>query len=386
MKKSTLIPNLKQHHLISILKGGDWMSLRSAMLLLFLIVSTLACGYIMKPPDGDSRPEGWMPLGLRDVGVNRLVLSDGWLYACAGKDGLYRIKHPANAGDEWEFLGLDSLDIERMTFPSGVTDILTSGSIILAGVWARKAPSEAFGIYRSTDDGKTWVRSDSGFVVDRNSTTSARVVQLVADPTDPQTVLAGCSGPYNVYQSSDFGQTWNLINSTTVGIFSTVAYNPGRDGEIWAGGGTAFPSPIMQKSSDGGSSWQSVIEAPQDTIIFDFVQDIAFDASDASTIFLCMRRQVLKTFDGGKSWADSALFDQTLTNLSLNPMNSAELMLLGQGTLFHSLDAGLTWPVLDTSPGVELTTTFTSDWGRRILYVGTHAGATSKGSVYILYF
>nr|NIW79962.1 hypothetical protein [Calditrichia bacterium] len=58
------------------------------------------------------RPEGWVFMGLADKEVRRVRLFGDYLYACAARDGLYRI-HVQQSDAEWEFLGLADSTLPR---------------------------------------------------------------------------------------------------------------------------------------------------------------------------------------------------------------------------------------------------------------------------------
>ncbi len=64
--------------------------------ILFYSLILLGCDKDKRVTPPEPRPEGWIAFGLDNVRINRLVLAGDWLYACANKDGLYRIHHPAS--------------------------------------------------------------------------------------------------------------------------------------------------------------------------------------------------------------------------------------------------------------------------------------------------
>ena len=60
----------------------------------------------------EPRPEGWVFMGLADKEIHRVRLFGDYLYACANRDGLYRINVQQD-GAEWQFLGLADSTLPR---------------------------------------------------------------------------------------------------------------------------------------------------------------------------------------------------------------------------------------------------------------------------------
>lgn len=355
----------------------------------FLLVSLIFLGCehdsIVTPPE--PRPEGWVSLGLEDKTVNRLVLAENWLFACAGKDGLYRIKHPASPGDEWQFLGLGDLDV---VVPGlfGVTDLVAIEDTLIAAIWSG---TETPGIFRSVDDGVTWLVSDSGFVTDRSYPSSGVIRRLVRSPLNSHLLVAGCQGDRVIYLSENLGLSWRLSFSFGVGgefSFRTVGLHPNQVNEIWAGG--VIPNsglPLLYRSDDSGNSWQKVLEHPHDPYDFpDEVNDIAFDQENDNTVYVCLDRIIIKTTDSGANWFTSLDTVETgvFWNISTNPNAGNELIACATDSLYDTTDRGLIWTAFESAPGNQPPMKdMVIDWDRRILYVSTFN--PSRG-VFELYF
>jgi photosystem II stability/assembly factor-like uncharacterized protein len=353
----------------------------------FLIFGGCEHDKIITPP----RPEGWIALELSNVQVNRLVLSGDWLYACANKGGLYRIKHPANEGDQWQFLGLADARIEIGDF--GVTDVIILNDTIVVGNSGNFAPDIA-GIYRSINDGMSWVVSDSGFIKNQIYTSSAFVRRLAQSPFEPQMILAGCRGAFLLYLSYDFGRSWNMIFDLFDGAisFHAVGFHPSRQNEIWVGGRVPNSGrPLLYRSTDLGATWEELLKrphAPGDPRQWDNVKEIVFDPADEQMVFVCMNRVILTTTDSGNSWTPSDTLISPLHSLSLNPFNNQEFIAGAFDTLYHSLDGMQSWAVLETTPESVDTDmrTLAVDWQKRILYVATYSVLSPLKGVYKLYF
>lgn len=335
------------------------------------------------PPE--PRLEGWIALGLADKTINRLVIAGDWLYACAARDGLYRIKHPASPGDQWQFLGLGDLDVVP-TASAGVTDIVANDDTLIVGVISG---TETAGIFRSFDDARTWTPSDSGFVSLDGFSRSGIVIRLLRSPLNPDLLLAGCQGERLVYLSDDFGISWALKFRGFFQRFDAVGFHPTREREIWAGGSNGnLRVKVLYRSTDLGETWQSVLERPPDPLLdSDSVQDIAFDSSDENTLFACLEKIIIKTTDSGMNWftvLDTLNPGNVLKNLSSHPIEPGKLIACATDSVYRTINDGDSWMAF--SPGPENNSSMqnlTVDWARHILYISTY---NSLRGVYEMYF
>jgi photosystem II stability/assembly factor-like uncharacterized protein len=113
------------------------------------------------------------------------------------------------------------------------------------------AGTAGYGVFISTDGGRSWNQSDIGV---RGSFIS--VGNLVVDPAHPQTVYATVAGDgvAGVYKSTDGGTTWNAVNSGLTNLNAYVlAIDPEQSRTIYVG-----TSSGVFKSIDGGTGWSAV--------------------------------------------------------------------------------------------------------------------------------
>lgn len=103
----------------------------------------------------------WENLGLEGKLVNDIKLIDTYLYACAGKDGLYRLDL-SKSNSAWSYLGFADSGLFRQ-LDYGVTSLIKiqSSNEFLIGL-ATYRDSTEIGIFRSSETNLTWIPSDSG--------------------------------------------------------------------------------------------------------------------------------------------------------------------------------------------------------------------------------
>ncbi|RMF20927.1 MAG: hypothetical protein D6765_16225, partial [Bacteroidetes bacterium] len=134
------------------------------------------------------------------------------------------------------------------------------------GVWAVKVfpgngdilyAATTDGVYKSTDAGESWTQV----------LPVAMANDLLVHPDDPDLVLAACgnfrSSGRGIYRSSDGGATWYKIGAPLVTDFEgkiQLNYAPSQPDVVYASFGNGFSSSNgaswLYRSSDFGESWQ----------------------------------------------------------------------------------------------------------------------------------
>src|SRR5258706_5494117 len=205
-----------------------------------------------------SAAHDWISIGLQNKIVYNLRITRKYIYACAERDGLFRIAKN-NIGGDWEYLGLK----ETAANTNGVLDVavnpMNEDEILVA-----RAPSKSNvpGIFKSIDGGRSWSVSDSGFgfvvpwwfPADSGRLRAAQV--LFIPPGQSDTVYAGSPWTDQVFRSTNFGIDWQ-IRGSGAGIvlfrgINTFAQDPSNPGTIWAGGYREESSTWLLRSTDNG--------------------------------------------------------------------------------------------------------------------------------------
>ena len=157
--------------------------------------------------------------------------------------------------------------------------------------WLRIAPSDANKVYvlasieyydqgillKSTDGGDSWARS--------NSVVDGQGVCLAVDPHDPNLLYLGSwHGPWygGMHRSTDGGSTWQTITTglpATSGVFRSIAIDPTDPQRIYAGmNGQVF------QSNNGGGRWHQIGNTLTTTETHELLR-IAVDPMDPSNLY-----------------------------------------------------------------------------------------------------
>jgi len=177
---------------------------------------------------------------------------------------------------------------------SGLTTI--DNQFVSALVMDRSNPDHLLlgsesGLFESLDGGKTW--TSRGF-------TGIPVLDLRQDAFDVSTFYAGTED-HGVYRSTDKGRSWIRSRGKIAGeTVYVVAVDPNRKGVLYAG---TFASSVY-KSPDGGKHWKKVDKGLQKKTIHGLAvypkdSEIVFAGTAGSGIYVSK--------DGGKHWNFSGL-------------------------------------------------------------------------------
>ncbi len=243
-------------------------------------------------------------------------------------------------------------------------------------------PAHEAGIFRSTDDGASWSRSNRGL-------TAANVNSLALDARDANTLSVVAN--YVLFQSADRGRTWSLILPEPLPPFTTYARQVlaspadpetlylgrwsgqilrSRDGgESWTMAGqpssdtgvlkadprdpltlwAAVNNGGIRKSTDGGNTW-SPLTGPASG---GFYQDLAFAPSSPSTVYAAGNpdfKVLLRSVDTGASWtAVQSGLPPSLGNLAIDPLHAETVYTVSGGNLYKTTDGGSSWTLVSSA-------------------------------------
>ncbi len=244
----------------------------------------------------------------------------------------------------------------------------------------------AFGLFKSTDAGETWLPKRNGIVCDwvnqidvfpgnTNIVAAAsferlkwnegdvygsidggeswfslglegigwwRAVHLTRK--DPRRILAG--GEAGIYLSTDAGKSWSHRSGTTTAWQFTS--DPSSPDTIYAGGGLGN----RYRSTDGGESWSDFAQS----IPSDNLSGVAVDPGNPNTIYCSAfsfpvadgTEGVYRSTDFGASW--SHILTQNAWTIRIDPSNPEMIWAGGAGPsyltdprVWRSTNGGATW-------------------------------------------
>ena len=222
------------------------------------------------------------------------------------------------------------------------------------------------GVMASEDAGRSWTD-----LADRSNFDG---MNLAFDPQQAgRLLLAG----HNVFAASDdAGATWTSLRTDLPGLdLHAFAASPeqgrfyafaGGQGLFVSTGGTESWEPLwpeappgthsivdpgngtlvlgagdagILRSEDGGQTWVDSRQGIDSGVIFSIKAD-----PSATRLYAATSGGLYVSADGGRSWSLTALDDTMIVSVAVNPDNPDEVMAVDRdGSLFHSLDAGVTW-------------------------------------------
>ncbi|MEO8622345.1 MAG: glycosyl hydrolase, partial [bacterium] len=215
-----------------------------------------------------------------------------------------------------------------------------------------------------------------------------RSVAAAGSFVDPRTFYFGAVNG-GVWKTTNAGASWANItdfrvkgNAPEISSIGAIAIAPSDPNVIWVGTGESGMREDLTygtgvyRSTDAGESWTHVgLEDSQQigaVRVHPSNPDIAYVAAFGHAFGPNKTRGVYKTIDGGKSWVQSLLVDDSTgaIDLALDPSNPRILYAAmwhlrrfpwgmhsggGHSGLYKSTDAGETWTDISANPGLPNT-------------------------------
>ncbi len=247
------------------------------------------------------------------------------------------------------------------------------------------------GVVKSTDYGETWQNSSKGY-------TGAQVYDIAIDPANPATVYS--TNRTDPYKSNDGGDNWNgLAYGSVKGAneWGAIELNPGNPKELLLGRGMTY---WIDKSTDGGMNWHSVLNLPWTTPNdYGIVTSISWSKSDPRIVFATFHfrgnnvvptdsvgKGIYKSEDGGETWkAVNNGLENTKKNgltVEVQPRHSdVVLASLTDVGILKSTDGGATWNRKNDGISNLHIKTFAFDPNNsEIVYAGIETGGIFKST------
>ncbi len=271
-------------------------------------------------------------------------------------DGVYK---STDAGKTWKKIGLDATQqISRIVIHPKNPDI-----VYVAAQGAIYSHTPERGIYKSIDGGETWNKSlyvddKTGCVELSLDMTNPRILYAAMNEYGrlPWKVISGGEGS-GLYKSTDEGKTWHKIQQglpKELGkmSISVCRSNPERvyalvesDSDKDQGG--------LFLSEDAGGSWTRISSDHKLLQRAWYYIELFTDPLDENTLYV-LSAPALKSIDGGKTWENLDGMHGDYHNLWINPLNSKNMILSDDGGSVISVNQGKTWSTQSNMPTAQI--------------------------------
>ncbi len=258
--------------------------------------------------------------------------------------GVYK---SADGGKTWTDMGLD----DTLQISSIVVDPRDSNVVVVGALGDFFADSQARGIYRTTDGGKTWTKTL--YVGPRSG-----VSDVAADPRNPSVLYAGVwqfrrmpwtfesGGPDDgLYKSTDGGATWSKLAGSglpapPMGRIG-LAVAPNNSKRVYALIESA--EGVLWRSDDAGATWSLV---SKDTLADQrpfYFTHLRVDPANADHVY-AVSEMLSQSKDGGRTFKDAADGVHVDFHAMWIAPNDPKRMIAGEdGGYALSVDGGEHW-------------------------------------------
>jgi photosystem II stability/assembly factor-like uncharacterized protein len=331
-----------------------WIGLLIAIFILVLSIS----GFLLMHPEefglehaqvsGKYLPAKYFQIQSSRRRIQSLATTPQFLYA--GTDiGVYRSK---DEGKTWLQInqGLFNLHINSL--------VIAEPNTLYAGT--------DNGVFKSEDDGNSW----SDWFDESAGLTHTKINDLALHPENLDILFAATDG--GIFQSLDAGESWEAVfpeQSIQTIIFSAassdILYGVGKEGSL--------------RSKNGGKDWSSVWEEalPTATTLISLNTDPEFLYSGSPT-------GLYKSFNNGRNWGTDSSFKKTPVDaIFVNPSNLSHIYVGSGEHLYSSNDGGDSWTNIssfshklngDSGTSMDIKITEITLLNNKSIYAGTTSG------------
>ena len=317
----------------------------------------------------------WNPIfdheSTQSIGAIAVAPSDPNIIYLGSGEGLHRpdlsigngIYKSTDAGKTWTHLGL----VDGQQIPALAVDPRDPNKVLAAVLGHPYGPSEARGLYRSTDGGQNWQK-----IISKDENTGASDVEI--DPSNPDVIYASMwevrEGPWEdgntfngsgggLFKSTDGGSTWHPLTNGLPKDLSQiyVAIAPSDSQRLYATLSTASGKLNVYRSDDAGDSWAQITDDPRPSgrIGGGDLPVPRVDPKNPDVVYVAST-VTMKSTDGGKTWAGfrGAPGGDDYQNLWINPNNGNIILLVSDQGAIVTVNGGASWSSWYNQPTAQL--------------------------------
>ncbi len=302
----------------------------------------------------------WEEIGPHNIGgrtkdVKFNPQNPNTIFAASASGGLWRSFTSGIGTSAWErietgypVIGISSVEISPVDSNIifiGTGEVYNYGNALGGEVIRTTRGSYGIGILKSTDYGKTWIKSlDWAYNEERG------IQDLEIDNNNPNIIWAATTE--GIYKSTNNGDSWQKLNPTLMAI--DVEIHPTNSDIVFASfGNFRTPGFGIYRTTNGGQSWQKLTNGLPDD--FGGKAHIAISKSNPNIIYLSIGNGftsgagtwLCKSTNGGDEWSivnttDYATYQGWYSHwVGVHPQNP-NFVLTGGIDIWKSTDGGAT--------------------------------------------
>lgn len=329
----------------------------------------------------------------RHAGSSGVIDNDAYLSAYReAQQDMLRAGEKASGGkfstlsnpNMWSNIGLSGNDTSN-TPSAGITTAIVfdpqHANIMYAG-------GEG-GVWKSYDTGATWNNLTDDVLP------NLAVSTIAVDPVNTSTIYVGTGycyasipnyGGSGLYQSTDGGSTFNLLNVGTAQDFVKVTVEPSNHSIVLA---ASYDQGTVYRSTDAGGSWKSVFSTGS---TWDIIATPG--AGGGNLLYLIGTSGVFKSTNDGAAWTkiSTSNFPSSIGRCAIaSPTNAPNKLFAlmtdpgGTNTYFYeSIDTGKTWATDASAPtDVFSIPNFNHYQGWYDLYIAVTPNSITDDTIYL---
>ncbi len=229
-----------------------------------------------------------------------LVAALGHGYDSNAERGVFRTSDGGKTWSKVLYKGPDAGAIDLAWDPG-------DPAIVYAALWQARRPAWSqyppdqggeSGIYKSTDEGKTWTEIETQGLPAKPYGRIGVSVAANSKGMDVFALVSTLKSGSGLYHSSDGGQSWQLLSTdpritTRMWYFGTVLVDPQNPQTVY------IPNRSVMRSTDGGKTFTAIKGSPGG----DDYHYLWVDPTDDSRMIVASDQGTVISVDGGKTWS-----------------------------------------------------------------------------------